>query len=146
MLSLLKRVHWVIFAGILGFLVVLVLVLRSQESPQTVGSKFMDALAKHDSETLADLSYSETKDKTTLKKEWDYAVNEVGYHYRFRWLVSGFTNSSDQSAAVRLMVRRNSDSPSTYAEKFELPLVKREGRWKVPVAQINRKLFPGMPR
>ncbi len=47
---------------------------------------------------------------------------------------------------VRMMVIRNAERDGAYEEKFELPLVKKDGKWKVEVLGLDRRLYPGLPR
>ncbi len=49
-------------------------------------------------------------------------------------------------AAVSLSVWRNYFSGISYDEKFELPMIKQEGKWLVDVRGINREMFPALPR
>jgi hypothetical protein len=125
----------------------------ARETIGSAGANFMDALSRHDVARLVELSYIGKQDpaaieakKTKLKEDWDFAVNTAGKHYTFTWKISATTQSSDSSGTVTLQVTRNAASGSGYDEKYELPMMKEGGNWKVDAGQISREMFPGLPR
>ena len=137
----------------LGTMVVLVIVAFAfaREGLDSVGVRFMDALARHDVDQLVEMSYIGTSDpvkieerKKKLRSEWDFAVNTAGKHYAFVWKVVSYTKQNETSGAVALKVTRNVFNGG-YEEKFELPREQENGKWKVVVSGVSRDLFPALP-
>jgi hypothetical protein len=118
----------------------------SQESLNTVASRFMSALATGDVNTLSENSYLGTESKDEIHKQWDYAVNDVAKYYRFTWRITGSMQQSEDSGAVRLSVAKNADGPGAYEENFALPVIKVNGKWLVDVRNISRDMYPALPR
>lgn len=134
-----------IFGGIIVIMVAVILIF-SQESPKAAGTRFMDAMARGDVKTISSLSVLGKDDQPTIEKKWDRALNFVGKHYGFTWMITAESKASETSAAVRMQVERNIQDPSFYEEKFELPMIKVNGKWKVDVGNLDRRIFPGLPQ
>ena len=141
----------------LGLVLMVVLIVGAfalaKEEPAAVAAQFMSALAKHDAAKLSELTYIGKSDpaeiekaREQIKKDWDFCVNTAGKYYTFSWRLSGSRKSSEDSASATLQVMRNLESGSAYDEKFELPMEKEGGRWKVAVGAISSEMFPGLPR
>lgn len=118
----------------------------AQESVTTVGSKFMDALARGDVNRLTEMSYISDLPKEEIRKRWEFAVNTAAPYYRFTWQVAGATETADGTGSVRLKIVRNVESGGGYEENFQLPLLKTGEGWKVDVRGISREMYPGLPR
>jgi hypothetical protein len=118
----------------------------SQESLNTVASRFMSALSTGDVNALTESSYMGTESKEEVRKQWDYAVNDVAKYYRFTWRITGAMQQSEESGAVRLSVAKNADGPGAYEENFALPLIKVNGKWLIDVRNISRDMYPALPR
>lgn len=131
--------------GALAFVAVVFVMMFSREGLGSIGGRFMTALAKHDVDTLTKMTYLGKDSPDQIKAKWDLAVNQYGKYYRFRWKITGTSQATDDSGSVRMQVSRNADSPGTYEENYQLPLVKHDGEWKVDVAGISREMFPGLP-
>ncbi len=106
----------------------------------------MTALSKGDVDTLTKMSLLGDKTEPEMHKEWEFAVNTAGKHYRFFWRITSELVSDENSGSVRMQISRNIDSPSTYEEAFQLPMQKVNGEWKVDVRGISREMFPALPR
>ena len=137
----------------IGLLIVIVCIailslvyVFSQESLNTVASRFMSALSTGDVNALTENSYVGTESKDEIHKQWDYAVNDVAKYYRFTWRITGSMQQSEDSGAVRLSVAKNADSPGAYEENFALPVIKVNGKWLVDVRNISRDMYPALPR
>jgi hypothetical protein len=129
-----------------GIVALLVMVMLSGEGPATAGGRFMVALEKGDVKTLVDMSYSDGISKEELQKKWEYGTQVVAPHYRFVYTVNGASETSNDTASLRMTLTRDVDNPSAFEEKFELPLKKKDGRWLVDVFSIDRRMYPGLPR
>ena len=106
----------------------------------------MTALSKGDVDTLTKMSLLGDKTEPEMHKEWEFAVNTAGKHYRFFWRITSELVSDENSGSVRMQISRNIDSPSMYEEAFQLPMQKVNGEWKVDVRGISREMFPALPR
>ena len=140
------RVNLLILAGLGIIALVGVLFFLNQDSMMGAGTRFMTALAKHDVDTLTSLTYLDRRDPAKVKADWEFAVNEAGKHYRFMWVAETAKEADASNGAIQLRVWRNLDQPSTFDEKFQLPMIKENGKWKVLVSGISREMFPGLPR
>lgn len=151
------RIRGAINYLLLGLVLMLVLVIGAfalaKEEPASVAAQFMSALAKHNPEKLTELSYigktapaELESSRENLRKDWDFCVNTAGKYYTFSWRIVGSRKSSEDSASVTLQIMRNLASGSSYDEKYELPMEKEGGRWKVVPGGISSEMFPGLPR
>ncbi len=141
------RISLVYVAAIAGVVVVSGLLLMGRESLTAVGGRFMSALAKGDVNTLTKMSYLGDKSEEDIRKQWDFAVNHAGKYYQFGWRVTATSEAEPNvSGSVRLSVARNIGSGSSYEENFQLPVIMKNGMWKVDVRGISRELYPGLPR
>jgi hypothetical protein len=141
------RTNLLILTGVVCAIVVAALFFMRSESPATTAAQFMNALAKGDVDKLADLTYLGDDSREEIRKKWDYTVNTAGPYYRFLWRPVSSSQADDKNANVRIEVNRNSLSPESYPEAFQIPLVKDEsGKWKVDVRGINREMYPQLPR
>lgn len=113
--------------------------------PQGVAQEFLVALANQDGKTLVKTSYLEGLTDDQALQQWQKTLDRTLY-YRFTWRIKSAVVSSDNSASVALDFYRNASRSSGYAENYALPLVKVDGKWKVDVRQINRTMYPALPR
>jgi len=139
------RASIVIVVAIVIVAAIVVLFFMAGESPSGIAGRFLTALAKGDTKTVADLSFIEGKSPEQIKAEWDqtYAYSK---YYRFAWEVQDAAEADENNAAVRIQWTKKADRPGAYAEKYELPLVKKDGHWKVDVRGISREMYPALPR
>jgi hypothetical protein len=139
------KAHWLTIAGILSIFVVAGLFFFAKDPVAKTANDFMVALAKGDVDTLTELSSFQGASKEELKEKWRFTVKEVAPHYMFAWKILSIARSDENTAAARLMVRRNADQGG-FDENFQLPLVKENGEWKVDVRSISRAMYPGLPQ
>ncbi|HVL39521.1 MAG TPA: hypothetical protein VM328_09045 [Fimbriimonadaceae bacterium] len=132
--------------GVIFAIVIVALLFVSGENPSTAAREFMNALATSDIETLTKRSYIEGNSREEIKKKWEFTMNEVAPYYRFAWQVRSHKQVADDQATVNLGFVRGVGSLSAYEEKFELPMVRKDGEWLVDLRGIERKKFPGLPR
>lgn len=121
------------------------LFLMAGESPNGVGVKFLTALANGNSKTLAELSYMDGNTPEQIEEKWKQ-THEISKYWLFAYKVMGTTIQDDKTATIRLDWVKNAASPSAYGEKYELPMVKVDGKWKVDVRAISREMYPALPR
>lgn len=139
------RLNVVVLIGLLGAITAVVIFVLSGESPSGAAARFMVALGEGKVDKLMEMSYY-SGDRDELRTQWEYATGVAGEYYRFTFQIVGEVRSGPNEAAVRMRVWRNALSAMTYDELFQLPMVKREGRWLVDVKAISRKLYPALPR
>lgn len=140
------RASLIVIAGIACALLVAGLFFFSGESPTAAAGDFMNALAKGDVDTLTERSYMPGNTKEQIREKWKFTMTEVAPYYRFAWHIRSQKITSDDQAAVNLQFMKDFGNPASYDEKFELPMVKRDGKWLVEVRSIEREKFPGLPR
>lgn len=133
-----------VYAGVIGLVVLGVILFSTGESPQFRAAMFMSALARGDAKTLADLSYVEGADKADVEAAWQESVERAKY-YQFVWQATSMVQQSPEQAAVRLNVVRN-PGPSSYEEKYDVSLQKIDGEWLVVPSSLSRELYPYLPR
>jgi len=141
------RINALYLAAIAGVIVVAVLLFMGRESLNSVGGRFMSALAKGDVDALTKMSYMGDKTPAEIHKKWEFAVNDAAKYYRFGWRISATSEPEPNvSGTVRLQVERNLGSGGSYEENFQLPMVMKNGGWKVDVGGISREMYPALPR
>ena len=121
------------------------LFLMAGESPNGVGVKFLTALANGNTKTLAELSYMDGNTPAEIEEKWKQ-THEISKYWYFAYQVQGTTIQDDKTATIRLEWVKNVSSPSAFGEKYELPMVKVDGKWKVDVRAISREMYPALPR
>jgi hypothetical protein len=135
----------VIFAVAVVVVGLLFLVLASSGTSTAVADDFLVALAKGDAKTLADLGYMEGTTPDQAQKMWEKTLARAKY-YRFAWRVKNTVQASPTNASVQMDVVRNVDTPGSFPDAYELPMVKIDGKWKVDVRGISRQMYPALPR
>lgn len=141
-----RRISPLTFFAVFIFAVLIGAFVFAGQSVSHVGVQFLDALARGDVDKLTDLSDIPGRSREEIRKEWDFAVNTAGKYYRFEWKLDEGNEISPGLGSVRCQIRRNADNPGSYDEKFELPMHKVDGKWKVAVAEVSADVFPALPR
>jgi hypothetical protein len=130
--------------AILG--VVGILVTSRGENEEQVASKFMSAVAKLDAKTANETSFIENVEPAESLKLWEKTF-EYNRNYRFVWQLKGASNPTPGEALVKIGMRKDAASMSTYDENFDLRLAKDDKRgWIVDVNGLSRKMYPNLPR
>ena len=140
------RIHWMVYVGVFGALIVAFLLLFSKEGPEIVASKFMSALVEGNPDKLTALSYYPDGSKGGLREQWQFSTQVAGKLYVFAWKIKFAKQADENSAGVAMDVIRNAQSQMSYPENYQLPLVKHEGKWLVDVRSISREMYPAMPK
>ena len=125
---------------------VLLVMVFGKDSPTTVTTRWFNALATGDAKTAAAESYMQDNTQDQLEQKWDRTLNVVAPYYRFRWQVLSESIADDKTAAVNIFIWKDALNPSTYEERYGIPLIKVDGEWKVDLAGVPREMFPGLPR
>ncbi|HLO98886.1 MAG TPA: hypothetical protein VK171_09860 [Fimbriimonas sp.] len=146
------RVNFLALGAILMVGLMVAAVLLAKETPQTAAVNFMDALARHDVKKLTELSYIGESDpaaaeakRQRLEKDWDYSVNDAGRHFTFTWRVTAANATTERTATATVQMTPDAVLPSSYEQKFDLPMEKEGGKWKVDVGGMSKLMFPALP-
>lgn len=140
------RVSPLLLVVVLGLAAVVVILFMGQKGPTETASRFMDALARGDYETLAKTSVVSGKTEAQLVDEWKFTTQVAGKHYSFRWSITSSRVVDDKTGDVKLQVERNY-GPGSYEENYGLPMLKdANGDWKVDAGGISSEMYPGLPR
>ena len=127
-------------------LLVIPIIFVSSKGPANYAVDFMTALGKGDVNTLADLSIIGNDDLEQRKKDWEKTIS-YGKNYYYTWRVTNAVENTPDSAAVELQMRQNLQINMGKDEnKFELPMRKVDGKWKVDVGSMDRSIYPALPR
>ncbi len=140
------RANWIVLALSAVGLGIVGLVVLGGESPETVGNRFLTALATGDVKTLTELSYfNPPREAARVQADWERTMGYSRY-YRFAWRMRSSTTPAPDRANVQFDFIRDALAPNAYDERYSLDLVKVDGRWKVDVQAVNRQMFPSLPR
>jgi len=137
------RISFVTLAAAVAVVILTIVIIFSRDSLNSVGARFMTALALGDVKKLTKYSYVSGASESEIEKSWEESVNGLGRNYLFIWRISGSSLSGPDTGNVRLQVDRN---PMSYEENFQLPMIKVKDEWKVDVRSISRAMFPLLPR
>jgi hypothetical protein len=137
----------VLILSLLGIIGVVGIVLTSKtQNEEQVAAQFMSAVARLDAKTANDTSFIESVPPEESLKLWEKTF-EYNRNYRFVWRLQGASNPTPGEALVKVGMRKDAASMSTYDENFDLRLVKDEKRgWIVDVNGLSRKMYPNLPR
>lgn len=118
------------------------LVIFSSASPKQIANDFMIALATGDVDNLLKIGYLGNDTETEAREKWEFATKVAGPYFRFKWRVGNMGQPDPESATVEIFM----DTGTGSEEKYELSLLRRDGQWRVDVGEINRNMYPGLPR
>lgn len=138
------KLNLIVVFGVLGLAAIAILLVLSQNSPDVAGEQFMKALAKKDVNKLVELSYMENP-SAPLKDQWADTVNNKARTYVFLWVWESSRRQGDEAVLLVHLIEFKGPVQSD-SETFELPLVRKEGKWKVDLRSLSRKFFPALPR
>jgi hypothetical protein len=139
------RTNIVVVVTIALVAAVLALFLLAGNSPSTIATKFLIALSKGDAKTLAENSYMEGVSPSEAEKRWAKTY-ETSKYWVFAYQILDTKEQDANNATVRLDWIKSANSGSSYSEKYELPMVRKDGQWKVDVRGISREMYPALPR
>lgn len=140
------RVHWLTLICIVGAVVVLFLLTLGSETPEQVVNKFFKGLATGDSKLLSEVTFLDGATPQQTETAWKKTVTETVPYFRFIWRVTATSTVAPDKASVDIMITKKAGDPASYEEKYGIPLEKRDGKWKVLVRDLDREMFPGLPR
>jgi hypothetical protein len=106
----------------------------------------MEALAKHDVDTLTKMTMMTGASQDNIRKQWDFSVNKAERYYEFGYRIESSAQANDHAASVKVQMTKDIDHPGSYEELMELPMVKVDGQWKVDVRALSRDFYNCLPR
>lgn len=127
---------------VLGGLAIYVL---QQQTPEEAAEEFLQALAKKDIDKLLQVSYLENP-SLPLREQWDFCLNQAAKNYIFIWNYTGSQRIDEEHASVKVEFMVFHGLEPSYEEPIEIPLVMRDGKWKVDLNSLSRKFFPALPK
>jgi hypothetical protein len=135
-----------IVVGVICLVMLVPLLFLTRTGPEKATAEFMGALGTANVEKLAELSIIGNHSVEERRKLWQESVG-LSKHYVFTWRITDVTKIDENHSAVILMVRRNLQIRMGEDEtKFQVPMVKTDAGWRVAVDQLNRDLYPYLPR
>lgn len=140
------RVNLVAIVAVVIVLIVLPLMCVSSAGPERVAYDFMNALGSGNIDELVRTSSIGNADDARKRELWTKTM-ERSRNYAYTWRIIGVQKDTPTTAAVRIMMRQNIQiRMGTDEVPFQLPLIQENGKWKVDVHALNRKMFPALPR
>lgn len=138
------RINLIIVFGLFGLLAIAGLLFFAKASPESAAIEFMDALARKDVDRLVQLSFLESSNKP-LKEQWDECVNKYAKHFNFVWEIENSIRNSGDRATVRVEYYKFQGPAAGLEGPFELPLVEKDGKWRVDLSSLSKEFFPALP-
>ncbi|HMS54853.1 MAG TPA: hypothetical protein PKA27_05590 [Fimbriimonadaceae bacterium] len=140
------RASPILILGIASILGIIVMLFFAGGGPLVPADKFMEALKGGDVDTLTKHSYIDGNTPEQVKEKWTFTMTKVAPHFRFVSRMGQAKQLTEDTAVVKVEVIRDVLGAAPYPETYELPMILVDGEWKVDVAQMERKMFPGLPR
>lgn len=129
-----------VIAGILA-LGALLAFSSSSDSPESAAIRFMDALARNDPKGLTSVSFLDDVPQDELEKRWAKTC-DYNEFYQFRWNLKSAVQVTDKTASATVTVFALGSNETDY----RIPLVKRDGKWLIDIAVVDRNFFPSLPK
>lgn len=140
------RINPFVVVGVVCFIILIPLFCASRKGPEAYAAEFLTALGKGDAGRLAELSIIGDHNLAEKSAMWQESVESSKY-YTFTWRITDVTTISDDRAAVSIMMRRNMQIRMGEDEMpYKLPMTKTSDGWKVQIDQINREIYPYLPK
>lgn len=139
------RVSLVLIVALAVAAAVVALFLMAGDSPSGVAGRFLTALAKGDTKTLTELSYMEGLSDDQIAAKWK-ATNESSKYWAFGYSIKDVKDQDANNSTVTLRWVKDAIGTAPEEIKAELPMVKKDGKWKVDVRGMSRQMYPFLPQ
>ncbi len=129
---------------VIACLVGLAAILAFSSTADTAESatiRFMDALARGDAKALTQVTFIEDETDAEIEKKWAESCN-FNEHYRFKWTPKATNTLTEKTAVATVSLFALGQNEADY----RLPLVKKDNKWKVDIAVVDRNFFPSLPK
>ncbi|GIV02569.1 MAG: hypothetical protein KatS3mg015_1399 [Fimbriimonadales bacterium] len=143
------RLNLIGILGLVGLVILLAIgfvVLMNRQTPEAAVQKFMEGLANQDLQTLNEYSYLEKPSKP-IEEQWRYCFDVASKGMPFVWRIGDARMTGDGHAVVDVyLVQFSIGGAKEVDEPFKIPVIQKDGRWKVDLVGVPRDFFPGLPR
>lgn len=141
------KVSPLVILGVIGFVGILAVVLftRSGSSPAQRVNEFFTALGKADMEGVLRSSTFGGLPDDEVRPKWQQCFDRTKY-YRFALQIKETSYSNPEEATVAVDMFQNAANPNLGSKRFQIPVVKIDGEWKVDVRSMTRQAYPALPR
>ncbi len=141
------KVSPLVILGVVGFVGILAVVLltRTGTSPAQRVSQFFTALGKGDIETVLQTSTFGEQPDEEMRPKWQQTLDRSKY-YRFAMQIKETTYTNDEEATVAVEMYQNVTNINVASKRFQIPVVKINGEWKVDARSLTRQAYPALPR
>lgn len=141
------KVSPLVILGVLGFVGILAVLLltRTGTSPAQRVSQFFTALGKADIDTVLESSTFGERPDEEMRPKWEQCLERSKY-YRFAMQIKETTYTNDEEATVAVDMYQNVTNVNIASKRFQIPVVKINGEWKVDARSLTRQAYPALPR
>jgi Protein of unknown function (DUF2950) len=129
-----------VIAGLVGLAAILAF-STTADTAESATVRFMDALARGDSKALAQVTFIEDETEAEIEKKWAESCDYNKY-YRFKWVPKATNTLTEKTAVATISLFALGQNEADY----RLPLVKKDNKWKVDIAVVDRNFFPSLPK
>lgn len=124
---------------------IVALFLMAGDAPSGVAGRFLTALARGDTKTLTELSYMEGLTDQQIEAKWK-ETHESSKYWMFAYAIKDVKDQDANNATVTLTWLKDASGTAPSEEKAELPMVRKDGKWKVDVRGMSRGMYPFLPQ
>lgn len=139
------RFNPIIAIGLLGLIAIPIIMLLLGKSPEAAAREFMVALTKGDVATLTRMTYLPDP-VAPISEQWEEAFSSKARNYVYGWKFESSQKLNDDEAVVKVLIVEFRGPELHEKDVTNLPLVRKDGEWKVDVRSLTRGFFPGLPR
>jgi hypothetical protein len=147
--SHLGRINIIAIGGLIGLVIVLAaggFYIFGRQSPEAAVQSFLVALADRDVDRLMEVTYLDRPTKP-LREQWEFCLNVAAKDMPFAWTIGNTQQlDSDRAVVEVFMVEFSVGGAKESDEPFRIPVVRRNGQWRVDLLGVPRTFFPGLPR
>lgn len=131
-------------AGLIGMIGVL-LFTRGGGSPAQRVHEFFAALDRGDIDAIMETSTFGDVPEAELREKWQQCVDRAEY-YIFAMQIKATSFSTPDEATVAVEMFQNAGNPNAGSKRFQVPVIKVDGEWKVDARSLTRSIYPALPR
>lgn len=141
------RVSPLVILGVLGLIGMLGIVVftRGGTTPAQRVYEFFAALDRGDVDTLVKTSVFGDATPEEMRAKWAKTVERTeNYIFIMQIKETNFATAEEATVAVEMF--QNAGNPNVGSKRFQIPLVKTGGEWKVDAKSLTRSVYPALPR
>lgn len=130
--------------GMIGMIGVLVFT-RGGTTPAQRVHEFFAALDRGDINTILATSTFGDVPEEELRKKWQQTIDRAEY-YIFAMQIKDTSFATPDEATVAVDMYQNAANPNVASKRFQIPVNKVNGEWKVDAQSLTRAVYPALPR